>query len=412
MNILLDAMGGDNAPEANIKGALKAVNQIKATITLVGKEEVIRNKVKEFTGKEIEEVSDRLKIKNATETIEMEDGPTDAMGGDNAPEANIKGALKAVNQIKATITLVGKEEVIRNKVKEFTGKEIEEVSDRLKIKNATETIEMEDGQTDAIRHKKDSSMVVGFKMLKENEGDVFISAGNSGALLAGATLIVGRIKGIDRPALAGILPAYKSQLLLIDSGSNTNCKPINLLQFAQMSTIYLRNTFGIEKPAVGLLNIGTEETKGNELVKESYQLLKEKSEELGINFIGNVEGRDAFSGKVDAIVTDGFTGNVFLKTTEGLGKFVKRTLSESLTQNIFAKIGTIPCLPAINRFKKTMDYKSYGGALFLGVKKPVVKAHGSSDEKLFEFTIKQAEKFVENKAVDKMIEHFEQINKA
>ena len=312
----------------------------------------------------------------------------DAMGGDNAPDANIKGALKAVNQIKATITLVGKEEVIRNKVKEFTGKEIEEVSDRLKIKNATETIEMEDGPTDAIRHKKDSSMVVGFKMLKENEGDVFISAGNSGALLAGATLIVGRIKGIDRPALAGILPAYKSQLLLIDSGSNTNCKPINLLQFAQMSTIYLRNTFGIEKPAVGLLNIGTEETKGNELVKESYQLLKEKSKELG------------------------FTVNVFLKTTEGLGKFVKRTLSESLTQNIFAKIGTIPCLPAINRFKKTMDYKSYGGALFLGVKKPVVKAHGSSDEKLFEFTIKQAEKFVENKAVDKMIEHFEQINKA
>ena len=165
----------------------------------------------------------------------------DAMGGDNAPEANIKGALKAVNQIKATITLVGKEEVIRKKIKEFTGKEIEEVSDRLKIKNATETIEMEDGPTDAIRHKKDSSMVVGFKMLKENEGDVFISAGNSGALLAGATLIVGRIKGIDRPALAGILPAYKSQLLLIDSGSNTNCKPINLLQFAQMSTIYLRN---------------------------------------------------------------------------------------------------------------------------------------------------------------------------
>ena len=331
----------------------------------------------------------------------------DAMGGDNAPDANIKGALKAVNQIKATITLIGKEEIIRSKIKEFTGKEIEEVSDRLKIKNATETIEMEDGPTDAIRHKKDSSMVVGFKMLKESEGDVFISAGNSGALLAGATLIVGRIKGIDRPALAGILPAYKSQLLLIDSGSNTNCKPTNLLQFAQMSTIYLRNTFGIQNPAVGLLNIGTEETKGNELVKESYQLLKEKSEELGINFIGNVEGRDAFSGKVDAIVTDGFTGNVFLKTAEGLGKFVKRTLSESLTQNIFAKIGAIPCLPAINRFKKTMDYKSYGGALFLGVKKPVVKAHGSSDEKLFEFTIKQAEKFVENKAVDKMIEYFE-----
>ena len=332
----------------------------------------------------------------------------DAMGGDNAPDANIKGAVNAINKVKAEVTLIGKEEVIREKIKKFYGKEMEEISPRLKIKNATETIEMEDQPTVAIKHKKDSSMVVGFKMLKEGEGDVFISAGNSGALLAGATLLVGRIKGIDRPALAGILPAYKSQLLLIDSGSNTNCKPINLLQFAQMSTIYIRNTFGIEKPAIGLLNIGTEETKGNELVRESYQLLKEKSEELGINFVGNVEGRDAFSGKIDAIVTDGFTGNVFLKTTEGLGKFVKRSLTESLTQNLISKICTIPCLPAINRFKKVMDYKSYGGALFLGVKKPVVKAHGSSDEILFEFTIKQAEKFVENKAVEKMVEEFTQ----
>lgn len=334
----------------------------------------------------------------------------DAMGGDNAPDANIKGAIKAIDQIKAEVTLIGKEEIIRNRVKEIYGKELEEISPRLKIKNAAETIEMEDQPTVAIKHKKDSSMVVGFKMLKQGEGDVFISAGNSGALLAGATLLIGRIRGIDRPALAGILPAYKSQLLLIDAGSNTNCKPINLLQFAQMSTIYLRNTYGIEKPAIGLLNIGTEETKGNELVRESYNLLKEKSKELDINFVGNVEGRDAFSGKIDAIVTDGFTGNVFLKTTEGLGKFVKRTLSESLMHNLLTKICAIPCLPAINKFKKTMDYKSYGGALFLGVKKPVVKAHGSSDEKLFEYTLKQAEKFVENKTVDRMIEEFEHQN--
>ena len=335
----------------------------------------------------------------------------DAMGGDNAPDANIKGAVEAINKVKAEVVLIGKEEIIRKKVKEFYRKEIEEISDRLKIRNATETIEMEDQPTIAIRHKKDSSMVVGFKMLKEGEGDVFISAGNSGALLTGATLIVGRIKGIDRPALAGILPAYKSQLLLIDAGSNTNCKPINLLQFAQMSSIYLKNTYGIKAPAIGLLNIGTEETKGNDLVKESYKLLKENSEKLGINFVGNVEGRDAFSGKIDAIVTDGFTGNVFLKTTEGLGKFVKTTLVESLTHNILAKILSIPSLPAIKRFSKAMDYKSYGGALFLGVKKPVVKAHGSSDKLLFKYTIIQAEKFVENKAVDKMIEEFEKQRK-
>ena len=331
----------------------------------------------------------------------------DAMGGDNAPDANIKGAVNAIKKVKAEVILVGKEEVIRSKVKEFYGKEIEEISSRLKIKNATETIEMEDIPTVAIKHKKDSSMVVGFRMLKEGEGDLFISAGNSGALLTGATLIVGRIKGIDRPALAGILPAYHSRLVLIDAGSNTNCKPINLLQFAQMSSIYIRNTFGVEHPAIGLLNIGTEETKGNELVRESYKLLKEKAEELDINFIGNVEGRDAFSGKVDAIVADGFTGNVFLKTTEGLGKLVKVSLTESLKKNLLSKICALPALPAINRFKKTMDYKSYGGALFLGVKKPVVKAHGSSDATLFEYTIIQAEQFVENKAVDKMIEAFE-----
>ena len=331
----------------------------------------------------------------------------DAMGGDNAPDANIKGAINAINKIKAEVILVGKEEIIRSKIKEFTGKEIEEVSNRLKIKNATETIEMEDTPTLAIKHKKDSSMVVGFKMLKEGEGDVFISAGNSGALLTGATLIVGRIKGIDRPALAGILPAYKSQLLLIDAGSNTNCKPINLLQFAQMSSIYLTNTYGIKNPAIGLLNIGTEETKGNELVRESYKLLKEKSEELNINFVGNVEGRDAFSGKIDAIVTDGFTGNVFLKTTEGLGKFVKRTLTESFMANLGAKISYLIAHKPIKSLSKAMDYKSYGGALFLGVKKPVVKAHGSSDALLFEYTLIQAEKFVENKAVDNMIEEFE-----
>jgi len=311
----------------------------------------------------------------------------DAMGGDNAPDATIKGAVKAIDQIKAKLILIGNEDIIKSKIKEFYNKDISEISDRLEIRNATETIEMEDIPTQAIKRKKDSSMVVGFNMLKTGEGDVFISAGNSGALLTGATLLVGRIKGVDRPALAGILPAYKSRLVLMDCGSNTNCKPINLLQFAQMSSIYLKTTLGVENPRVGLLNIGTEETKGNELTKESYKLLKEKSEELGI------------------------TGNNFLKAVEGLGKFVKRSLTESLKKNILSKIAALPSLPAIKRFSKTVDYKEYGGALFLGVNKPVVKAHGSSDEKLFEFTIKQAEQFVENKAVDKLIEEFQKEQK-
>ena len=332
----------------------------------------------------------------------------DAMGGDNAPDAVIRGAVKAAAEIKSDIILIGNEEIINKKVKEFYNKEnITEVSSKITIKHTTEQIEMEDIPTQAIKHKKDSSMVVGFKMLKEGEGDVFISAGNSGALLTGATLLVGRIKGIDRPAIAPMLPAYKKSFLLMDAGANTNCKPLNLVQFAQMSTIYLKNTFGIEEPKIGLLNIGTEETKGNELIKETYQLLKNNSEEYGVNFIGNVEGRDAFSGEVDAVITDGFTGNVFLKTTEGLGRLVKTNLKESLMRNLFTKICSLPSLPAINKFSKTMDYKQYGGALFLGVKKPVVKAHGSSDEFLFYFTLKQAEEFVKSNAVEKLKEEFE-----
>lgn len=331
----------------------------------------------------------------------------DAMGGDNAPDAVIKGAAKAINEIDADVILIGQEKVLNDKSKEILGKEIKEISPRLTIHNAEEIIEMEDIPTKAIKSKKDSSMVVGFNMLKDGEGDVFISAGNSGALLTGATLLVGRIKGIDRPALAGILPAYHGRLVLMDCGANTNCKPINLLQFAQMSSIYMSNTVGIKNPRIGLLNIGTEETKGNELVKNSFQLLKKFSSDLNINFVGNIEGREAFLGEVDVVIADGFTGNVFLKSIEGLGKLVKISLKESMTNSVFSKIAAVPSLPALKRFSKMLDYKEYGGALFLGVKKPVVKAHGSSDEKLFEFTIKQAEKFVKNKAVDQLTEIYQ-----
>jgi len=333
----------------------------------------------------------------------------DCMGGDNAPEANIRGAIKAIKEINSEIVLIGKEEVIKSKIKEIYNKELEEITDKITIHNATETIEMEDTPTQAIKQKKDSSMVVGLKMLKEEEGDVFISAGNSGALLTGATLLVGRIKGVDRPAIAPMLPSYKKGLMLVDAGANTNCKPINLLQFAQFANIYLKNIYKIEKPVIGLLNIGTEETKGNDLMKESYKLLKEEAEKYDINFVGNVEGREAFSGEIDAVITDGFTGNIFLKTVEGFGKLVKRSLTESLKKNILSTIACIPALPGIKRFSKTMDYKEYGGALFLGVKKPVVKAHGSSDEYLFYFTIKQAEQFANSKAVEILAQEFEKV---
>lgn len=334
----------------------------------------------------------------------------DAMGGDNAPEATIKGAVKAIKEIDSEIILVGNEETINKKVKEIYDKNnVKEISERLSVRHTTEEITMEDIPTQAIKHKKDSSMVVGFNMLKQEEGDVFISAGNSGALLTGATLLVGRIKGVDRPAMAPILPAYKKGVMLIDAGANTNCKPINLLQFAQMANVYLKKIYNIDKPLIGLLNIGTEETKGNDLMKESYNLLKESAEEYDINFAGNVEGREIFAGELDAVVTDGFTGNIVLKTVEGLGKFVKRTLTEELKRNVFTTICAIPTLPAIKKFGKRLDYKEYGGALFLGVKKPVVKAHGSSDEKLFYYTIKQAEQFAKSGTVEIMKKEFEKI---
>ena len=332
----------------------------------------------------------------------------DAMGGDNAPEATIRGAIKAIKEIDSEIVLIGNEEIINEKIKEIYKKNsISEISDKIKIYNTTEVIVMEDIPTQAIKHKKDSSMVVGFNLLKEGKGDVFISAGNSGALLTGATLLVGRIKGIDRPALAPILPSYKKSVMLMDAGANTNCKVVNLVQFAQMSNVYLKNVCGIKNPKIGLLNIGTEETKGNDLVKETYKELKENAENLGINFVGNIEGRDAFTGEIDAVITDGFTGNVFLKTVEGFGKLVKKSLLESIKKNILSIIASVPALPAIKRFAKTMDYKEYGGALFLGVKKPVVKAHGSSDEKLFYYTIKQAENFAKSGAINKLVEQFE-----
>ena len=313
----------------------------------------------------------------------------DVMGGDNAPDANIKAAVKAIDEVEAEIVLIGKEEIINSKIKEFYGKDnVSQINERLKTVNALEEITMEDTPTKAIKEKKNSSMVDGFNMLKNDEGDVFVSAGNSGALLAGATLLVGRIKGIDRPGLAGMLPAFESKFLLMDAGANTNCKPINILQFAQMASIYIKNTYNIEKPKVGLLNNGTEEHKGNDLMKESFQLLKANAESMGFEFYGNIEGREVFAGEVDVVVTDGFTGNIFLKTTEGVGKMVKKNLYKEAKKNLLSKLSIVPALPLMKRFGKSMDYKEYGGAPFLGVKKPVVKAHGSSDEKLFEFTVK------------------------
>lgn len=319
----------------------------------------------------------------------------DAMGGDNSPDEIIKGCVQTADELESEIILIGDEGVINEKVKEFYGKcSITEVNSKLTIKNASEVISNHESPTEAIRRKKDSSMVVGFKMLKEGDGDVFISAGSTGAFMAGGLLLVGRINGIDRPALCPILPSHGGKgFMLIDSGANTNCRPNNLLQFAQMGSVYMKNVKHVDNPVVGLLNIGAEEGKGNDLMKETFAKLEEDED---VNFYGNIEGRYMFDDDVDVVVTDGFTGNVALKTIEGMGLMITKLLKEELTKSWWSSFLTLLLKPYLKKFKKRMDYSEYGGALLLGIKKPMVKCHGSANAKIVKFTLHQAEEFAKN----------------
>lgn len=323
----------------------------------------------------------------------------DAMGGDNSPDEIIKGAVNSLDALESEIVLIGDEKIINKKIKEFYGKDnISQISERLSIKNATEVIKNEESPTSAIKNKKDSSLVVGFNMLKNNEGDAFVSAGSTGAFMAGGLLMVGRIKGIDRPALCPILPTYDGKgFMLIDCGANTNCKPINLFQFAKMGSIYMNKVMHVEDPKVGLLNIGTEEGKGNDLTKEAFVKFSETDE---FNFYGNVEGRDIFNGDVSVVVSDGFTGNVTLKTIEGMGSMTSKLLKEELNANIWRKLLAALLMPSLKNFKKRMDYSEYGGALLLGIKKPMVKCHGTANAKIVKYTLVQAENFAKNKVVE------------
>lgn len=310
----------------------------------------------------------------------------DAMGGDNAPDEIIKGTVEAADVVDAELILVGKEDVIKEKLKEYDKKE------NIKIKNATEVITMEDIPTKAIKSKKDSSMVVGLNMIKEKEGDIFISAGNTGALLSGALLIVGRIKGISRPALATVLPSQGDKFLLLDMGANANCKPEYLAQFAKMGSIYMEKTMGVKKPKVGLVNVGTEEEKGSDLAKGAHELLKKSD----LNFVGNIEGRDLMLGTVDVAVCDGFTGNVILKTLEGFGLAIFKILGEEIGKSLKNKVGALMMKPSLRALKHKMDYNEYGGAVLLGIDGGVIKCHGSSKSKAVANAIKQAYEFTKN----------------
>lgn len=310
----------------------------------------------------------------------------DAMGGDHAPKEPVLGALQALAHIKSDIVLIGDEVKIKAVLEGQTYD-----ASRVSIVHTTEVIENEDKPVKAIKTKKDSSMVVGFKMLKEKQIDAFLSAGNTGALLAGGLLKVGRIKGIDRPALCSVYPTSNGIAVLTDAGANADCKPRNLYEFAVMGSIYANKVLGINNPKVGLANIGVEEGKGNSLVQESYPLLKESA----LNFIGNAEVRDVPEGVADVVVCDGFTGNVILKVSEGVAKSFTTMLKEQIMSSKLMSVAALLIKPAFGALKKKMDYAEYGGAPFLGVDGILVKAHGSSNAKAFMNGIRYAQKCID-----------------
>ena len=295
----------------------------------------------------------------------------DAMGGDNAPGLIVKGAVDALNEnANVEVTLTGREEDIQ---KALSG--LQYPKDRLHIVHCEEVIEMAEPPVDAIRTKKDSSMVRGLRMVKNGEADAFVTAGSTGAALAGGQLLVGRIRGIERPPLAPILPTAKGPVLLIDCGANMDPRASMLLQFAQMGSIYMSNMTGIDKPRVGLVSVGTEEEKGNALTKEVFPLLKSCET---INFVGNIEGRDIPEGAVDVAVTDAFTGNAILKTYEGVAGVLIHELKDAMLSTTRSKAGALLVKPALKDMLVKFDATRYGGAPMLGLKGLVVKTHGNS----------------------------------
>ena len=311
----------------------------------------------------------------------------DAMGGDHAPKAAVEGAVLAAEKYGCNIILVGRQGEIDPIL---AGR----CADRITVRHASEVITMEDKYSTAFRQKKDSSMTVSLNLLNSGEGDVVISAGSTGALLTAATLLNKRIKGIRRAALGAPLPQKNGGFaLLMDSGANAECTPEFLLQFAFMGSLYMKTQCGIEQPRVALINNGTEEGKGDPLRHEAYELLKNAHNEGRINFIGNMEGRNVLAGEADVLVCDGFTGNVLMKTVEGTAGFIMKELKEILYANLPSKLAALVLKPGLSKLKNKMDYKNIGGAPLLGVAKPVIKAHGSSDARAFCSAMEQAMMF-------------------
>ncbi len=322
----------------------------------------------------------------------------DAMGGDYAPEEIVKGCIEAVNaKVGFDIELIGVESEIQKVLKKYSYP-----CHRIRMAHASEVISNTDKPTEAIRRKKDSSMVVGLKKIKENLGQVFISAGSTGALLVGTLLVAGRIPGVLRPALAPIVPSLTGGTMIVDAGMNTACRPINYVQFAIMGSIFMQQMFHKENPRVGLVNVGVEEEKGNGILKETLPLLKK----CGVNFVGNIEGRDIAEGVVDVAVCDGFTGNAMLKMMEGTGKYFFHHMKRMFNMDLFSKISALLVKAHLKKLKDSVDPETIGGTPILGVNGLVYKCHGNSKAKAIRNTILNASSVTKDIFVNKIQEKF------
>jgi len=317
----------------------------------------------------------------------------DAMGGDNAPQAPVMGAIQANREYGVSVVLVGRGEEIL-KVLEENG--ISQLPDGVEIAHASEVVEMCDDPATVFRKKKNSSMALGLNMVREGKGDAFVSAGSTGALLTGATLLVKRVRGIRRAAMAPTIPTTTGKAVLIDCGANAECTAEYLVQFAYLGSFYASRVLGIKKPRVGLLNIGSEDSKGTDLQREALSWLRQAGQAGHLNFIGNIEAKEAIKGGCDVIVTDGFSGNVMLKTMEGVGSMAGSAIKGIFKKNLLTKLAALVVMPGLNEFKAMMDPNKVGGTAFIGISKPVIKAHGSSNAEAIENAVGQAVQFAQS----------------
>ena len=326
----------------------------------------------------------------------------DAMGGDNAPLEIVKGALAGQKHWGVDIVLTGDENAIREALARCGQPEMPA---GMEIISTSQTVEMCDDPATVFRRKKDTSMGVGLTMLREGQGDALVSAGSTGALLTGATLITKRIHGIRRAAMAPVIPTTTGQAVLIDCGANAECTPEYLVQFAYLGNFYAQQVLGLAKPRVGLLNIGAEDSKGTDLQKQTLARLRQAAEEGHLHFIGNIEAKEAIKGGCDVIVTDGFSGNILLKTMEGVGSFAGSALKGMFKKNLLTKLAALAVMPGLNDFKAKLDPNKVGGTAFIGIARPVIKAHGASNAEAIENAIGQATAFARSGLIEKIEEN-------